>query len=56
MILDLKNIFCEFNKITKSNTFLYDPGFSIAISNPQKIFDIFYAKFTLAITSLKFIN
>lgn len=40
---NLKNIFDEFDKLIKSDAFLHDPKFCIAIVNLKEIFDIFLA-------------
>ena len=54
MIKDLKNIFDKFDKFTKSDTFLHDLKFGMAISNLKKTFDEFLVWFILAIASLDF--
>lgn len=47
-------MFSEFNKIAKSDAFLHNSRFSIAIINTKEIFDKFLAKFISAIASLDF--
>ena len=47
-------MFGEFDKIAKSNAFLYDPKFDIAITNPKETFDEFFARFTSVIAPLDF--
>lgn len=54
MIQDLENIFCEFDKIAKSDIFLYNPKFDIAVTNFKETFDEFLTRFTLAIILLDF--
>lgn len=54
IIQDLKNMFSRFNKITKLDAFLHDPEFSIAVVNPNKTFNKFFIRFTLAIVLLDF--
>lgn len=49
-------MFSEFNKIAKSDTLLYDLKFGIPIINLKKTFDKFFARFTLVIVPLNFIN
>lgn len=49
-------MFSEFNKIAKSDTLLYDLKFGIPIINLKKTFDKFFARFTLVIVLLNFIN
>lgn len=56
MIQDLENIFAEFNRVAKSDTLLHDPKFGIAVINSKETFDEFFAKFTLAIALIDFIN
>ena len=47
-------MFSKFDKVTKSDAFLYDLKFSIAVVNPNKTFDIFLDRFTSAIALLDF--
>ena len=54
IIQDLDNIFDEFDKVVKSNAFLHDPKFGMAIANPKETFDEFFARFTSAIAPLEF--
>lgn len=49
-------MFDKFNKVAKSDTFLHNLKFDMAVTNPKKIFDLFFAKFILAIVPLDFIN
>lgn len=56
IIQNLENIFGEFDKIAKSDTFLYNSKFDITISNFKEIFDFFLTKFTLVIALLDFID
>ena len=56
MIQHWKNIFGEFDKIAKSDAFIYDFKFSIVIANPKETFDIFFARFISVIIPLNFID
>lgn len=56
MIQDLENIFGKLNKVDKSNAFLYNPKFGIAIANLKEIFDMFLTRFISAIVLLDFID
>lgn len=49
-------MFGKFDKITKLDTLLHDLKFGMAISNPEKTFDEFLARFTSVITLLDFTN
>lgn len=56
IIWDVKNVFGKFDKIAKSDTFLYELKFVMAIANAKKTFNTFFTKFSSAIASLDFIN
>lgn len=45
-------MFSKFDKIVKSDNFLHDPKFNIAITNPTKTFDKFLARLPSAIVPL----
>lgn len=49
-------MFSKFDKIVKSDIFLYNPKFDIFIANPKKTFNKFFARFILAIILLDFID
>lgn len=52
IIQSLENIFGKFDKVTKSDIFLYDPKFGMVVTNSKETFDKFFAKFTSAIILL----
>ena len=49
-------MFGEFDKIAKLDVFLYNPNFDIGVANAKKTFNEFFARFTLIITPLDFID
>lgn len=49
-------MFDEFHKVAKSDTLLHNPKFGMDVINLKEIFDKFFARFTLAITLLDFID
>ena len=51
MILELYNIFDNYNKLVKNNALLYNPTFTI---KKKKIFNEFYTRFLVIITLLSY--
>ena len=51
MILELYNIFNNYNKLIKNNALLYNPAFTI---KKKKIFNKFYTRFSAIITLLNY--
>lgn len=56
IIQDLKNMFSEFDKVAKSEALLHDLKFGMAIAKPKETFDLFFTRFTSAITPLDFLD
>ncbi len=54
MIQDLENMFGEFDKVAKSDAFLHDHKFGMAVVNPNETFHEFFARITSAIAPLDF--
>ncbi len=54
IIQDLENMFGEFDKVAKSDSFLHDPNLGMAIANPKETFDLFFARFTSVVALLDF--
>ena len=51
MILELYNIFNNYDKLVKNNVLLYNPIFTI---KKKKVFNEFYARFLIIITLLNY--
>lgn len=49
-------MFDEFDKVAKSDVFLYNYNFSITVDNPNETLDKFFTKFILVIAPLDFID
>ena len=52
MLYDLKDIFDNYNKESIADTKLHNSRFSIRIKDFKKTFNVFYARFTAAITPI----
>lgn len=49
-------MFSKFDKITKSDIFLYNPKFNMPNTNSKRTFDKFFTRFIFIITLLDFID
>lgn len=49
-------MFGKFDKVVKLNALLHDPKFEMIVINLKKIFEDFFARFTLVIALLDLIN